>query len=336
MPDIQSLFKPFGYNVFHRILFEDRVWKRSLLDYNCNWCMYAKDPDCERYEEGCDHVETKRIQQQFYWDTLMKELPSNPDLQVYRLDFAGIKIAPCEKMYELVGVHILPIFNEPNDKPKKLFDYEFNHFLLPPEKGKSKGATKVADTEVDHLDDDLTGGVKKDVDFTAKCLEQWWEKTLRPSTKRLLIFTDGGAADFKNSKFENFLLTFQTRINESRDKADELRIEHHIFAPNHGQGICDAAHSHGVRRLKNWALENDKIIEKPHEIMQVFNTLKNHQAHVICNDQAFEDVQTFTGISGCLVFRYDSVNGKVKGYENSRSPTVLKSWVPNTKVARKK
>lgn len=115
----------------------------------------------------------------------------------------------------------------------------------------------------------------------------------------------------------------------------ELKIEHHIFAPNHGQGICDAAHSHGVRKLKNWALENDKIIEKPQEVMEVFNTLKNHSAQVICYDQAIEDVQTFTGIVGCLVFRYDSSNGKVKGYENSRSTKVVKSWVPKTKTARK-
>lgn len=322
--------------MFHRILYEDRVWKRSLLDYSCNWCMYAKDPDHERYEEGCDHVAIKKIQQQFYWDTLMKDLPEDDHLQVYRLDYAGIKVAPCEKWAELVAVHIEPLHNEPEGKPKRKIQYQFNHFILPPEKKKNKKATEEDLVDLDSLDESLTGGVKKDVDFTAKCLEQWWKISLRPTTTRMYIFTDGGAADFKNSKFENFLLSFQAKINEERSSGNELRIEHHIFAPNHGQGICDAGHSHGVRKLKNWALENDKIIDKPQEVMEVFKTIKNHTASVVANNQAYEDVQTFTGISTCLVFRFDSDNGSVKGYENSQSKRVVKSWVPKTKSNRQK
>lgn len=280
-------------------------------------------------------MQLKKMQQHFYWKCLNETLQEEEFTQVIRIDFAGLKMGPCEKWYELVGVEILPNREEPKGKPVSKIRYEYNHFILPVEKKKTKAEEALEEVNIDQLDDAIASAAKKDVDFTAKCLEQWMKRILRPTTKRLLVFSDGGSADFKNSKFENFLLSYQIQVNENRNTKNELKIEHHIFAPNHGQGICDTAHSHGAKKLKIWALENDKIIEKPNEVASVIGSVKNHSAFVVFNDQAFEDVYTFTGISQCYAFRFDSTNAKVLGYENSESKVVLKGWSPKPKVARK-
>src|SRR5487761_2321897 len=171
-----------------------------------------------------------------------------------RFDFAGIKVGNCEKWYELVVVDLVPVRNEPDGKAKKLVQYEAHHFILPVEKKKKKDATPTEDINAEQLDEELAAIAKKDVDFTAKCLKMFFKKVLRNTTKKLRIFTDGGAADFKNSKFENFLLGIQVEINELRNEREEIQVEHHVFAPNHGQGIYSAAHSIAVKKMKIWAL----------------------------------------------------------------------------------
>ena len=243
-------------------------------------------------------------------------------------------MGPCEKWYELVVVNLVPLRDEPEGKAKKLIRYEVSHFLLPLESKNKGGNLDPEDVNLDELDDEIATAAKKDVDFTAKCLRLFLKKILRPTTKQLLVFTDGGAADFKNSKFENFLLQFQTDVNEDRNLHDELHIEHHIFAPNHGTGICDAAHAVGVKKLKIWALDNDKIIEKPEQVTNVFNSIKNHTAFVVRNDESVEDVRTLSGIKECYTFRFDSRAGKVLGYADCHSKVCKESWFPKSKIAR--
>ena len=89
---------------------------------------------------------------------------------------------------------------------------------------------------------------KKDVDLSAECFTIYFENLRHnePNLKKISIFSDGGAGDFKNSKFERFLMSFQEEY--------DIVIEHTILAPYHGWGACDSAHSQTFRKLKTWML----------------------------------------------------------------------------------
>ena len=221
-----------------------------------------------------------------------------------QIDYAGIKVQPCVKWYELVVAQFKPELKNGQER----FVAKITHFLLPPTAYNGDG---------DEFD------MTKDVDFTGKCLRFFLTQALEDHrvsrqvrVQKVLIISDGGRADFKNSKFERFLFDLRQELG--------IDIEHHILAPNHGQGICDSAHGVGVKKLKYKFFKDGKTIDTPQQVVDVFNMIKNHSAIALDNDEKQVDVRSFPGINDC--FKFTFTNDQIIGWADSKAPNSLHSW----------
>lgn len=120
--DVES----FTYKAFMKILRRDRLWKRSLTnDYECRWCFFARTEDHPKHQQGIAHQELNHIQRTFYMETKKSLLNRDEKVLMIQLDYAGIKVDHCVKIYELVIVRFVP------EKSSESWTNQVNHYLLP-------------------------------------------------------------------------------------------------------------------------------------------------------------------------------------------------------------
>ena len=75
--------EPFSMPFFRKILFRNRVWRRSNLDYDCPHCIAAKDPNHANHQAGLAHLALIDTQRGHYFDCkalLQYDFPSKIQL----------------------------------------------------------------------------------------------------------------------------------------------------------------------------------------------------------------------------------------------------------------
>jgi hypothetical protein len=123
--------------------------------------------------------------------------------------------------------------------------------------------------------------------------------------KKIYVVSDGGPADFKFTLFQVGMLELTGRL--------DVEIEHIILAPYHGWGPCDGAKSQDAsKKFHNIQLNTGKYHNDVEDVVEVFNTVRNHNA-VRVDSTLVQPVQTnatLHTISSYFHFRYDPENSK--------------------------
>ena len=236
---------------------------------------------------------------------ITKKKRNRNDLILIQIDFCGIVTALATKYRSFVLCRFQRKFNA--DSNEITIGVSPFHFILPTPKH------------------------QKDVDFSGQCLRMFLEGLLsnNRNLRKLVVFSDGGKADFHNSKFLNLLSLLQEEL--------AITIEFVVLAPYHGWGACDSAHSQCLRKLKHWILEDrEHIISDSNQIETIFNTVANHSSMTVEPDEKFPEVPTYTGISQCFYFKFPKHSGTIDGYYSCIDKQIRFEWQSETFGSRKK
>ena len=126
----------------------------------------------------------------------------------------------------------------------------------------------------------------------------------------LEIFSDGAGKHFKTTAIMNFFSTIQMFSG--------IKVVYNFFESNHGHSVCDAAASHVKKAISVFQRDHNEAVRTSQQIVEVANTIKNHDAIVAPNNPQVEldDFKTFAGIRSQRKFTFTETHAY--GYKLSK------------------
>lgn len=154
---------------------------------------------------------------------------------------------------------------------------------------------------------------KKDPDVALTALRSLVSASKQANERldRVVVFTDGGPADFHMKKWLHYEFVIARDIG--------VKLEHIILAPHHGDGACDLAKSQANRKLVNFLLMNGTDRVELDFIERTFSGVTNHQATILRGRQVtgYREPDAMHEIRMCHRFVADDDEQFILGYDQS-------------------
>jgi hypothetical protein len=154
---------------------------------------------------------------------------------------------------------------------------------------------------------------KNDAAFVGTVLGDYVDEIRRTErVDRVLIWSDGGGAHFKQKFSMGMMLIKQTELN--------IKFRWCFFASNHGHNACDGAASLVKRTQRKKYLANDTTQSTPKEFVDfIHKDVAKHQSRLVEVERQRGGATSLSGIRGLHQFWFDSSANVVTASESSLS-----------------
>lgn len=252
----------------------------SSVPQQCIYCCNCKPSSKKGYGQGLEQHKQRAKVMQSAFVNMKRSLTEQENMVLVVQDFTQIRFG--SKLCQDLIICIY--FGDPLVEQK--VSHTFHHFIA------------------EH---------SNDVDFVVSVWTELLEELYStwPNCK-LAIWSDGGRKHFKQSTMIHW---WWQQVQKSKKS-----VEFYFFESYHGSSSCDAAASHAKSTILRFQKNFNTIITDINKLVEVVNTLQQHEAVVFNNIPSTKDqfkVKTIKGISKAQLIKFN-FNGFIELFDDVR------------------